>query len=382
MGAPGEVETTLLRPSYPVRNFGVAIGVVGFALAIAQSGDRRFALVLGFGILASTLVMLGAKGMVRRVQAHVASNGIRVGDKIIAARTTIRGAWIEPTSDVPLVHIDRGPRPDLELEVPDEASARALCEVLFGGSTYGMPRFTAGARWTPFFMIGWGQLVAFALLHNGLSSRTLVQLLGLGLVVAAQLYLRPRISIGTDGVLISGPPARFVAFTDIESVVTRRERWPPLGMLVITLRDRPAIVLGMKHAEAEAATARIQEAIDASHNSAEPARLQLRRGGPDVREWLARLRALGRRREPYRAVGATADYLWRLLDDPGAGESERAAAAVMLGSGASDEERARLRDVAARVASPHVRVAMERVASGAEEDDLVAAMAALDDARA
>ncbi|MGO9834589.1 MAG: hypothetical protein ACLP1X_10260 [Polyangiaceae bacterium] len=366
-----------------MRNIGVAIGVVGFALAIAHSGDRRFALVLGFGILASMLVILGAKGMVRRVQAHVASSGIRVGEKTIAARTTIRGAWIEPTSDVPLVHIDRGPRPDLELEVPDEASARALCEVLFGGSTYGMPRFTAGARWAPFFMIGWGQFVAYALLHNnGLSARTLVQLLGLSLAVAGALYLRPRISIGTDGVLISGPPARFVAFTDIESVVTQKERWPPSGMLAITLRDRRAIVLRMKRAEAEAAAERIQEAIDASDHTAEPARLQLRRGGPDVREWLARLRALARRREPYRAVGATADFLWRLLDDPSAGESERAAAAVMLGSEASGEERARLRDVAARVASPRVRVAMEKVASGAEDDDLAAAMAAVEDARA
>ncbi len=54
----------------------------------------------------------------------------------------------------------------------------------------------------------------------------------------------------------------------------------------------------------------------------------------------------------------------------------------MLGSEASGEERARLRDVAARVASPRVRVAMEKVASGAEDDDLAAAMAAVEDARA
>jgi hypothetical protein len=210
-----------------------------------------------------------------------------------------------------------------------------------------------------------------------------LELLALSLAFVLPLYLRRRLSVGTDGVLMSGAlRSRFVPFRDLGSAAALDQRSPSLCKLVITRRDDGPIVLWMRRAEAEAAAARIQAAIDASDGSAETARLQLRRDGPDVREWLARLRALTRRREPYRAVGATADALWRLLDDPGAGESERAAAAVVLGTDASGEERTRLREVAARVASPRVRVAMERVAAGAEEDDLAAAMDAVEDSGA
>ena len=54
-----------------------------------------------------------------------------------------------------------------------------------------------------------------------------------------------------------------------------------------------------------------------------------------------------------------------MVDDPGATGVERAAAAVVLGSVATPAERARLRDAAARMASPRVRVAIQRAAASA-----------------
>jgi hypothetical protein len=72
-----------------------------------------------------------------------------------------------------------------------------------------------------------------------------------------------------------------------------------------------------------------------------------------------------------------------VVDDPGATGAERAAAAVVLGAAATPAERARLRDAAARMASPRVRVAIERVAAGAGaagdhgDDELAMAMEAL-----
>jgi hypothetical protein len=154
------------------------------------------------------------------------------------------------------------------------------------------------------------------------------------------------------------------------------------GSLTLAPRQGQPVVIRLKPVEAHVAAERIQAAMATRDAGLEPVGRQLRRDGPDVRAWLARLRTLAHHRDPYRAAGVTPDALWRLMDDPSAGESERAAAAVILAAGASGEERSRLRGVAARVASPRVRVAIERVAEGAEEDDLAAAMAAVEDARA
>jgi hypothetical protein len=52
-----------------------------------------------------------------------------------------------------------------------------------------------------------------------------------------------------------------------------------------------------------------------------------------------------------------------VVDDPGANASERAAAAAALEVHATRDERQRLREAAARMASPQVRIAIERVAA-------------------
>jgi hypothetical protein len=378
--ARGEVEAILLRPSYLVRNLGVVVGLCGLVLALTHSGDKRLALIVGFGTFASTLVVIGASGTRRRIPALVSPRGVQLGEKTVAARKTIRGAWVEDTPDAPIVHLSRKWRPDVHLEATDEASARALCEEIFGGSSFGMPRFAARSRWTLLMWVLFPQLMANHLLRRDWHDLGLL-MSALCVLTAVMSSLRERgaISIGADGLLVYG--RQFVAFRDIESVVAANRRSPSERKLVITSRHHRTMVLWMKDTEAAAAAERIQAAIAAIDAAAEPVRQQLRRGGPDVHAWLARLRTLTRR-EPYRAVGADVDTLWRVMDDPGAGESERAAAAVVLGAEACGEARSRLRDVAARVASPRVRVAIEMVAEEAGEDDLAAALSAVEDSRA
>jgi hypothetical protein len=388
MGASEEMQASLLRRSYLVRNIGAVVGVVGIVLAFAHSGDRRSALMLGFGTFAATLVMIGAKGTLRRVRALASPVGIRVGEKLVARRETIRGAWIEHTLDAPIVHLDRRLYPDVELEAPDEPGARALCQVLFGGSAQGLLRFKDRSMraWRIFQVVFLTQILAHCLLVRDLSPRHWIAVAVLSAMFVASLCIcgiRRAIAIGADGVLVSGIlAASFVGFRDIESVVAEESGWPSSCKLVITARRPRPMVFWMRAIEARAAADRVQAAIGATDGIAEPVRMHLRRGGPDVRAWLARLRTLTHHREPYRAIGAPVDTLWRLMDDPTVGESERAAAAVVLGADASNEARSRLRDVAARVASPRVRVAIERVAEGAQEDDLARAMAAVDDSHA
>jgi hypothetical protein len=380
MGARGEVAATLLCRSYLVRNLGLAVGLLGLVLAFTHSGDRRLALVLGFGTFASTLIVIGATGAPRRIPALVSPRGVRASGKTSAARETIRGAWVEETSDAPIVHLSRKWRPDVHLEATDEASARAVCEAIFGGSSFGMPRFAARSRLTLLMLVLAPQLLANHLLRrHGLDSGLLTATLLCLTAVMNVIRERGGISIGADGLLVFG--RQFVAFRDVESAVLAERRALSERKLVITSRHHRTIGLWMKDTEAVAAAERIQTAIAAIDAAAEPARQQLRRSGPDVHAWLSRLRTLTRR-EPYRAIDASADTFWRVMDDPGAGESERAAAAVVLGADASSEARSRLRDVAARVASPRVRVAIERVAEGAGEDDLATALSAVQDSRA
>jgi hypothetical protein len=133
----------------------------------------------------------------------------------------------------------------------------------------------------------------------------------------------------------------------------------------------------MRGPAADAAVDLIRSAIAPGSGDSEPARRQLRRDGDgDVGAWLARLRSLASH-ATYRTATFGGDSLWRVVDDPNATEVERAAAAVVLGAAATDDERARLRNAAARMASPPVRVAIQRVADPVDDAELAVAMEAV-----
>ncbi len=145
-------------------------------------------------------------------------------------------------------------------------------------------------------------------------------------------------SVGSDGVLLSRPiRSRFIPFADIESATVE-----DVGKVVMRTRTHGTIIHRLRAAAAEAAVEQIQSSMASIGPHAEPVRQQLRREGPNVHAWLARLRTLAGRGS-YRAVGLVGDALWRVMDDPGATGAERAAAAVIVGEAATPEERARLR---------------------------------------
>ena len=192
-------------------------------------------------------------------------------------------------------------------------------------------------------------------------------------------------SVGTDGVLLGGLlRSRFIPFADLESVAVVAP-----GKLVLRMRRQEGdegagaeIVRWMRRPAADAAAELIQSAATSARGGSDAVRRQLGREGEwDVGGWLARLRALAAH-EPYRAAGVAGDSLWRVVDDPLATGVERVAAAVVLGTAATEAERRRLRDAAARMASPHVRVAIERVADSVADvaggdDELAATMTSL-----
>jgi hypothetical protein len=210
--------------------------------------------------------------------------------------------------------------------------------------------------------------------------------------------------VGADGIVFArGFGRRFMPFAQIESVSCDDG-----GRLVVGARGGATSTRWMPAWAARAAHEAIQSSLASMASGTasravgfETLRRQLRRHATneDASAWLARVRAIAQS-ESYRAPGLAPDQLWRVVDDPAACESERAAAAVVLGMTATPEERDRLREAAARIAAPRVRVALELVATpspgrshglasderrgigpeASDDDELLAAMAAIVDA--
>jgi hypothetical protein len=108
---------------------------------------------------------------------------------------------------------------------------------------------------------------------------------------------------------------------------------------------------------------RIVEAIEAHRGRIGPRELATQlMPRADHGEWLEYLKKLRAGEGGYRAAAVRDDDLWRVVEDPGAPEEARAAAAVLLRQ--TDGAKPRLRIAADAVASPRLRVALE-----AEEEE-------------
>jgi hypothetical protein len=374
MGVPERVDAVLLRRSHVMRNVGVGIALAGFAIAVASHGDARLLWFVGLVTVGGALALLGLEGSVCRVSASLDAVGVRAGGEIVAPGDTIRSGWIERGPEGSTVYLDRGLRPAVRLEARDDTEAHALLRALSRDPSQALVRFSSASHAA---LIGGGvagQLMAHGLLGHGRPAD--LPFVATSLLAAATLFLITRfeMTIGSDGVLLAGPVrSRFVPFCDIESAVVEE-----LGKVVMRTRTHGTIIHRLRPAAAEAAVEQIQSSMASIGVRSEPVRQQLRRDGPNVQAWLARLRALAGRGS-YRVAGLVGDALWRVMDDPGATGSERAAAAVVVGAVATPEERARLREAAARIASPQVRVAIQRAADPTDEGELAVALAAIDD---
>ena len=80
----------------------------------------------------------------------------------------------------------------------------------------------------------------------------------------------------------------------------------------------------------------------------------------------------------HRASPLSLEALWRLVESPRAEPLARAAAAIALEPKLAREDRARLRIAAEATASPRLRIALDRVAEGADEEALAEALAAVE----
>jgi hypothetical protein len=361
----------MLRRSRVLRNAGIAVAVSGCAASFLVHADMSLVWLIALGTMGFALAVLGSESTAVRTKASLEAEGVVVGDRVIVARRTIRSGWIERSYQGTRVHLDRGLLPEVEFEAADDAEARTILRAVGCDPSQTVVTFPSPSRFAAIAGALGGQFSAHALIgHDGAFTASLLVLSLTSCLfwyVLVFAFARQETAVGTDGVLLYDLfRSRFVAFAEVESAVVEAA-----GKLVVRTRiaRTPTIVRRMKPSVAEAAAELIQSAITSAPAGSEALRLQLRleresEVDVDVGAWLARLRSLAAE-PPYRTLIVGGDALWRVVDDPGATGIERAAAAVVLGAVATPAERARLRDAAARMASPRVRVAIQRVAASA-----------------
>ena len=185
------------------------------------------------------------------------------------------------------------------------------------------------------------------------------------------LIAPPDVTVGTDGLAFRrGFREQFVPFTHLEDI-----RVDGLGARLV-LRDRRRLLLpsiaGVSHARIEALKLRIREALALRDGAPTQALQQLDRAGRSIPEWRASLAALARRGVDYRAAGLSAEDLEALLVSPDATPERRLAAAVALAASKHPAAPERIRIAAAQCASERLRVALEKVSEGDDDDAAIA----------
>lgn len=192
----------------------------------------------------------------------------------------------------------------------------------------------------------------------------------LGMVPLLYVLLRGvTVEIGVDGVLISRPRRKeWIAFADVRSIEAHE------GSARFVLADRhvdvaittnsPIGYIAKQDAVAlDSFLFRAREALAAHRATIGPRELAetLRRADREKDEWVDALRRLRDGDAAYRSAPIRDEELWRVVEDPGAPEDARAAAAFVLRRPGQTDASAttRLRVAAQAVAAPRLRIALE-----------------------
>jgi len=184
-----------------------------------------------------------------------------------------------------------------------------------------------------------------------------------------------RVRAGADGVTVrSLLGERYVAYADIvdcqvddKRIALRLKNGKRL-FLQLMERKGGRYVADPRQSEL---VARLRAGMDRVRTrSTAPAEDRCALGGRSLAEWAESL-AQSTQDSDYREAPVGRDELLTIVEDPGADPSARAGAAQMLRhAGMTDDERRRVRVAADETMSPRVRVALEKVADEAVQDEV------------
>jgi hypothetical protein len=319
----------------------------------------------------------------RLVEVRADGSGLYVDDELVAPRSSIARAYVQPhETEPPTVKIDASPCP-IEVRVHDEAEGRALLRALGHDAAHAAVSFGRvhiGGEPSAWSLVGLFVTivavlgaVAVVMYSAGLSMMTLPVVLAASVSFVYFGERRATAYVGADGVCFVHRRGRatFVSYDDIQSVESSQHD------VRIETRDAPVLVrftqrhhAGAPIAELAAFVARVREGLDAYRARGE---------GPHD-EWLLAARAMpDDAHDAYRGAHVTSERLFALVEDPSAGSSARASAALMLHGSLDSAGRARIRVAADACASPSLRVALDAVANDAGEDEIARARHACED---
>jgi hypothetical protein len=399
----------LLRP----KRVWLALGWVLLALAPllaasmfftkgATSGLTFYAVF--FGAMSLSYGMRSIKGAKTDEGAlEVRERAITFAGKELVKREEVKQAFVVPQEGAALVRLDRrgkSKRP-LFVRLRDSVEAEAFVRALGLDAEH-----TAAEMRVASSLLGWsiGKQLLAVLLPLAVTLPLMIALMKiapLALIlpffyiayVFAIGFAPTTVRIGTDGIVTRWlGRTRFVAHADIERVAsyddvrgTKRQRGVRLDLKNGEVVRLPTGQHDVALSEGAQLERRIDEAREAHRRGAKGGATDvLARGDRSIAEWIRHLRGVGAGAVSLRTPAIPADVLLRVVEDSKAAPIERASAAVAAIAAGGDEVKQRVRVAADTTVSPKLRVALERIASGAEETDeaLVETLDELDDVNA
>jgi hypothetical protein len=309
-------------------------------------------------------------------------------DDVRVSRDAVKRAEIVPWIGQTIVHAELRGRIDEEIVFDTEEEAHTFLKQLgFDPSqttaTYRLASLaTTRYRWVPlaFFFVAFFAAIVVSALHVHLGA--LMPFMFLTLVPL--MILPAKITVGVDGLLVKWLWLReFIATKDI--ILVRRfdtgsGRNRRRGIEIV-LPGR-AMQLPMYSDEAIAILERrIRDVIGLAREQThvEGEALVLARGELGLRDWMNQLKALGSgATATLRNAAVMPEHLWRVAEDPARPAIERAAAAIALAPSLGETDKERLADLAKTTVAPKLRVALERVAEEATDDEVEEALKELE----
>jgi hypothetical protein len=311
----------------------------------------------------------------RAGRLHADEDGLSFRGAALVARSEIRHAYHVKHDGHQIVRLQMSHQP-IEIEVANDEEASAMLRALRLDSrrSVGVFKLLRGTfRGFCLRIVAWGALALLsfetALFTAGIETAVLALVLS-GLAGGMIMQVEVRVVVGVDGIylrrVIVGRE-RFVPFSLIESVETNGRdvafelrdgttlRMNVFGFKGLKLHDERAV-------ECENFVARIREQIALHDHTARRAEA-LARHGRSTKDWLQEVARSSDTHASFRTPALAPDELWRVVEDTTTANTARAGAAVALRERLDDQGRERLRILADACAEPHLRVALEAVAS-------------------
>ncbi len=317
---------------------------------------------------------------------------VRFDGNVLAERSELTQGFLVPDEGRMLVRLERrGARPAIHLRVEDEAEGRELLKVLGFDANRTAAELSVAtgllalpvakqllALLTPIPIV----LVASALVaatHAAFAGPLIAMLVLSTLIWTFGLAFAPtKVRVGTDGVVTRWlGRERFIAWASVSDVETYDERVGTKQQhgVKLTLTNGEVVRLPTGQTtigttEAARLAERIAEARAAGSTGAAASATLVRRGRT-AQDWLRALRAAGEGAQDLRSPAVPREVLLRVVEDAGASEGARVGAAIAVVENASADEKERVRIAASATASPKLRVALDRIATGETEEELV-----------